>query len=84
MEQVMQIIQTLGFPIAIVIFLGFFCWKFIVRIMDENKERETCYRNMLMNYGEKMAEISEALAEIKNDMSDVKRTVVEHNVQAVK
>ena len=80
MEQITQIIQTLGFPIAIVIFLGFFCWKFIVRIMDENKERETCYRNMLMNYGEKMAEISEALAEIKNDMSDVKRTVVEHNV----
>ena len=80
MEQITQIIQTLGFPIAIVIFLGFFCWKFIVRIMDENKERETCYRNMLMNYGEKMAEISEALVEIKNDMSDVKRTVVEHNV----
>ena len=84
MEQITQIIQTLGFPIAIVIFLGFFCWKFIVRIMDENKERETCYRNMLMNYGEKMAEISEALAEVKNDMSDVKRTVVEHNVQTVK
>ena len=81
MEQVMQIIQTLGFPIAIVIFLGFFCWKFIVRIMDENKERETCYRGMLTNYGEKMAEISKALVEIKNDMDDVKRTVVEHNVK---
>ena len=84
MEQITQIIQTLGFPIAIVIFLGFFCWKFIVRIMDENKERETCYRDMLMNYGEKMAEISKALAEVKNDMSDIKRTVAEHKVQAVK
>ena len=81
MEQVTQIIQTLGFPIAIVIFLGFFCWKFIVRIMDENKERETCYRDMLMNYGEKMAEISEALAEVKNDMSDVKHSVAEHNIK---
>ena len=81
MEQVMQIIQTLGFPIAIVIFLGFFCWKFIVRIMDENKERETCYRNMLTNYGEKMAEISKALVEIKNDISDVKRTAAERNVK---
>ena len=81
MEQAMQIIQALGFPIAIVIFLGFFCWKFIVRIMDENKERETCYRNMLTNYGEKMAEISKALVEIKNDIGDVKRTVAEHNVK---
>ena len=81
MEQVMQIIQTLGFPIAIVIFLGFFCWKFIVRIMDENKERETCYRNMLTNYGEKMAALSKALVEIKNDIGDVKRTVAEHNVK---
>lgn len=81
MEQAIQIIQTLGFPIAVVIFLGFFCWKFIIRIMDENKERETCYRDMLTNYGEKMAEISEALAEIKNDMGDVKRTVAEHNVK---
>ena len=81
MEQVMQIIQTLGFPIAIVIFLVFFCWMFIVRIMDENIERETCYRNMLTNYGEKMAEISKALVEIKNDIGDVKRTAAEHNVK---
>ena len=81
MEQAIQIIQTLGFPIAIVIFLGFFCWKFIVRIMDENKERETCYRDMLTNYGEKMAEIRKALVEIKNDIGDVKRTVAEHNVK---
>lgn len=84
MEQIAQIIQTLGFPIAIVIFLGFFCWKFIVRIMDENKERETCYRDMLRNYGEKMAEISKALAEVKNDMSDVKRITAEHKVQVIK
>lgn len=71
MENVLQIIQTLGFPIACVVFLGWFVYKYINRIMDENKSREDHYQELLTNYGEKMAEISKALAEIKNDINDI-------------
>ena len=72
MENVLQIIQTLGFPIACVVFLGWFVYKYINRIMDENKSREDHYQELLTNYGEKMAEISKALAEIKNDINDIR------------
>ena len=71
MENVLQIIQTLGFPVACVVFLGWFVYKYINRIMDENKSREDHYQELLTNYGEKMAEISKALAEIKNDINDI-------------
>lgn len=71
---VQQIIQSLGFPVACVVFLGWFCYKYINRIMDENQSREARYQEMLTNYGTKMAEISKALAEIKNDIGDLKHS----------
>lgn len=43
MESIIQIIQTLGFPVACVIFLCLFVYKYINRIMDENKAREDRY-----------------------------------------
>lgn len=72
MDTVTQLIQTLGFPVACVVFMGWFCYKYINRIMDENKDREARYQEMLTTYGNKMAEISEALVEIKNDIGDLK------------
>lgn len=72
METVIQIIQTLGFPIACVIGLGVFAYKFVERIQDENAARETKYQDMLVQYGARMTDIAEALAEIKNDISDLK------------
>lgn len=71
MDSVLQIIQTLGFPISCVIFMAIFVYKYINRIMDENKEREEQYQNLLVAYGEKMAEISSALAEINNRIDDL-------------
>lgn len=40
MENVLQIIQTVGFPIACVIACGFFIYKLVNRDKDEAKERE--------------------------------------------
>ncbi len=71
MEAVTEIIQNLGFPIACVVGLGIFAYKFVERIQDENAAREAKYQDMLVQYGARMADIAEALAEIKNNISNL-------------
>lgn len=71
MEVVTEIIQNLGFPIACVVGLGIFAYKFVGRIQDENAAREAKYQDMLVQYGARMADIAEALAEIKNNISNL-------------
>ena len=68
MDVIMQIVQTLGFPVAACIGVGVVFYKLLVRVMDENADREAKYQTMLTEYG---AKISKALAEIKNDVSDI-------------
>ena len=72
MEPITAFITTLGFPIAAAAGIAFFFYKFLIRVMDENKQREEKYQSLLMTYGEQMAEISRNLAEIKNDICDIK------------
>lgn len=71
MDVVMQLIQTLGFPVAACIGVGVVFYKLLVRVMDENADREEKYQTMLTEYGAKMSEISRALVEIKNDVNDI-------------
>ena len=77
MDVVMQIVQTLGFPVAACIGVGVVFYKLLVRVMDENADREAKYQTMLTEYGAKMSEISEALVEIKNDVSVIHRKLDE-------
>lgn len=71
MDVVMQIVQTLGFPVAACVGVGVVFYKLLVRVMDENADREAKYQTMLTEYGAKMSEISRALVDIKNDVSDI-------------
>ena len=71
MDVVMQIVQTLGFPVAACIGVGVVFYKLLVRVMDENADREAKYQTMLTEYGAKMSESSRALVDIKNDVSDI-------------
>ena len=79
MDVVMQIVQTLGFPVAACIGVGIVFYKLLVRVMDENADREAKYQTMLTEYGAKMSEISRALVEIKNDVSDIHHKLDEDN-----
>lgn len=72
MDGVMQFIQTLGFPIAVAVGLCYYCYIFTKRVMDENKAREDKYHSLLTEYGVKMSEICEALADIKSDIKELK------------
>jgi len=53
--------------------LGFFTWKFVTRIQDENKAREDKLMNMLTTYGEKLAAISAALERLAGDVEEIKK-----------
>lgn len=77
MDVVLQIVQTLGFPVAACIGVGMVFYKLLVRVMDENADREAKYQTMLTEYGAKMSEISRALVDIKNDVSDIHRKLDE-------
>lgn len=84
MESIVSVVQSLGFPVACVIGLGIFVWKFVERIMDENKEREGKYQEMvsennkaLAEYGRNLATITSTLERMENKFEDCESRLVE-------
>ena len=80
MENVLQIIQTVGFPIACVIACGFFIYKLVNRDKDEAKEREDRLidanekTSMALN---KVADTIEETNELNKELSETNRLLVE-------
>lgn len=72
MEALITVIQTQGFPIACVVGLGFFIWKFVTRIQDENKTREEKLMGMLETYGSRLEAISSALERLASEIDGLK------------
>lgn len=68
MENAISLIQTLGFPIACCVFLCWFVYKYINRIMDENKTREDKYQEIIQEYGKNIATITSTLERMENKM----------------
>lgn len=65
MENIIDVITKVGFPIAVCIGLGIVFYKIIIRIMDENKEREQASR--------------ESQEKLSNSLSDVAQTIEKSN-----
>lgn len=68
METALQVFQTLGFPTACVLLLGYVGYKFLNRIMDENKNRESRYVDILETYSDRMNDIAQTLKEIQETL----------------
>lgn len=80
MENVLQIIQTVGFPIACVIACGFFIYKLVNRDKDEAKERED--RLIAANEKTSMAlsKVADTIEEtnaLNQELSETNRLLVE-------
>lgn len=80
MENIMQIIQTLGFPIACVVACGFFIYKLVNRDKDEAKERE----DRLIEANEKtslaLSKVADTIEEtntLNKELSETNRLLVE-------
>lgn len=75
-----QIIQTLGFPIACVVFCGLFIYKLVTRDKDEAKDRE----NKLLENNNKASEALDRVAntieetnKLNSELSETNRLLVE-------
>jgi hypothetical protein len=75
---IIEIISTLGFPIACVIALGFFVWKIYQQsIAREDKLMTEITENRVVNtkFAEIIAQYEITLGEIKTDVKDIKDTL---------
>ena len=79
---IVEVITTLGFPIACVIALGFFVYKVYNQSVErENKLMEELTENRLVNekaietialYAERLTHIEDNITDIKNDVVLIK------------
>lgn len=73
-----ELIPTLGFPIVMVIALGFFVWTIYKQsVVREEKLMEEITENRLVNtkFAEIIAGYEITLGEIKTDVKDIKDTL---------
>lgn len=76
----MNIIQTLGFPIACVVACAFFIYKLVVRDKDEAKERENKLQENIKDNAvalSKVADTIEQSNETNKALSETNRLLVE-------
>ena len=75
---IVELISTVGFPIAIVIALGFFIWNIYKQsVVREEKLMAEITENRLINtkFAEIIAQYEVTLGEIKTDVKDIKDTL---------
>mgnify|MGYP003288411750 CR=1 FL=1 len=82
---ILEIISTLGFPIACVLALGFFVWNIYKQsIVREDKLMQEITENRLVNekaietiaqYAERLTHIEDTITEVRNDVSLIKEKV---------
>ena len=78
MEVIVELISTLGFPIACVIALGVFVWHIYKQsVVREDKLMTEITENRLINqkFAEIIGQYEVTLGEIKNDVKDIKDTL---------
>ena len=82
MEAIVELISTVGFPIACVLALGFFIWKIynqsvtretaLLQEIKESREINSKFAELIAGYEIKLDEIRTDVKEIKNDLNELK------------
>lgn len=75
LQQIMDTINTIGFPIALAAFLLLYVKSFTGRMMDENLEREKEYRAHQKTMTSEMSVISDTLSRVNKSLDDAR---IEH------
>ena len=84
MEAIVELISTVGFPIACVLALGFFIWKIynqsvtretvLLQEIKESREINGKFAELIAGYEIKLDEIRTDVKEIKNDLNELKNS----------
>ena len=80
MTDVVQIIQTLGFPIACVVALGVFLYKIINRDKDEAADREARLIDVNEKISDSLQRVADTIKEqnhINSELSETNRMLVD-------
>lgn len=73
MDTILTILQNFGFPVACVVFLGWFSISFVQRVQDESKAREEKLMNMITACGKKLEQITLTLEKLSDSIEDLKQ-----------
>lgn len=72
MEAITAAFTSLGFPVACVAVLGWFIYKYIQKIENNNSTRETKLMEMLDHCQSKLAEITTVLDRLCNEVNEMR------------
>ena len=75
MEGFITVVQTLGFPVACVIALGIFVYKFVERIQSENEQRENRLMDLIQNCQGKLEQVTTILNKLCDDVDELKQDI---------
>ena len=73
MDNAIQIISTLGFPIAACIGVSFAFFKFYKNGEQRNKEREDAYLEQISKFTVALDKINEILIKVNERLDDIER-----------
>ena len=76
----LNVIQTLGFPVACVVACGFFIYKLVTRDKDEAKERENRLQDSIKDSSIALSKVADTIDEsnkVNKELSETNRLLVE-------
>lgn len=80
MELFMDLISTVGFPIACVVFTGWFIYQIVTRDKDEAKERENKLIEANMRSSDALEKVADSITNsdiVNKELSETNRLLVE-------
>lgn len=75
MQEIVQVINTVGFPIACVIACGYFIYKTTQQNREDNKEREDKMYEQLDKFGDNLSKFNDTLNKIDSRLEAVERAI---------
>lgn len=80
MSEIIEVIQTLGFPIACVVACGVFIYKMVVRDKDEAIERENKLQQSITDNAVALGKVADTIEksnEVNRELSETNRLLAE-------
>lgn len=75
MEAIANVFTSLGFPVACVVLLGWFTYKYIQKMESNNSAREAKLMEMLGHCQGKLSEITTVLERLCSEVNELRKDI---------